>query len=90
MNFEKNISYSSLNDSDYSNECLYNYFISDIKCPITDIIIENGENENYKNKNYSEIKINDNKYLYYTRNKKDGKLYKYAHDIKYENDLSFL
>ena len=28
VNFEKNISYSSLNYSDYSNECLYNYFIS--------------------------------------------------------------
>jgi len=88
--FEKNISYSNINDSDYSNECLYNYFISDTKCPITDIIIENGKNEKYKNKNYNEIKINNNKYLYYTRNKKDGKLYKYTHDIKYENDLSFL
>ena len=30
VNFEKNISYSSINDSDYSNECLYNYFISSI------------------------------------------------------------
>ena len=44
VKFERNISYSSINDSDYSNECLYNYFISDTKCPITDIIIENGEN----------------------------------------------
>ena len=59
MKFEKNISYSSMNDSDYSNECLYNYFISDTICPITDIIIENGKNEKYKN--YTEIKINDNK-----------------------------
>jgi len=71
VNFEKNISYSSLNDSDYSNECLYIYFISDTKYPITDIIIEKGKNG--KNNNYIEIKINDNKYLYYTRNKKDGK-----------------
>jgi len=55
VNFEKNISYSSLNDSDYSNECLYNYFISDTKCPITDIIIEKGKNNKYKN--YIEIKI---------------------------------
>ena len=88
VNFEKNISFSIINDSDYSNQCLYNYFISDTICPITDIIIENGKNEKYKN--YTEIKINDNKYLYYTRNKKDGKLYKYTHDIKYESDLNFL
>ena len=88
VNFEKNISYSSINNSDYSNECLYNYFISDTKCPITNIIIENEKNDKYNN--YIEIKIIDNKYLYYTRNKKDGKLYKYTHDIKYEKDLSFL
>ena len=88
MDFEKNSNYSSMNDSNYSNECLYNYFISYSTCPITDIIIENGKNDKYKN--YTEIKINNNKYLYYTRNKKDGKLYKYTHDIIYEDDLTFL
>ena len=88
VDFEKNSNYSSINDSNYSNECLYNYFISYSTCPITDIIIENGKNDKYKN--YTEIKINNNKYLYYTRNKKDGKLYKYTHDIIYEDDLSFL
>ena len=88
VNYEYNNSYSSINLSEYSNECLYNYFISYSICPITDIIIENEKNEKYKN--YTEIKINDNKYLYYTRNKKDGKLYKYTHDIVYENDLNFV
>ena len=62
MKFEKNahkigylgdnpISYSYINDSNFSNEYLYNYFISDTKYPITDIIIENGKNK--KNKNYT-------------------------------------
>ena len=88
MKFEKDLSYSSINDSDYSNECLYNYFIYDKICPITDIIIEYGKNEKYNN--YTEIKINNNKYLYYTRKKKDGKLYTNNHDIKYEDDLNFL
>ena len=42
MKFEKNISYSSRNDSDYSNEWVYNYFIfiSDTICPITDILLK--------------------------------------------------
>ena len=52
------------------------------------IIIENEKNDKYKN--YTEIKINNNKYLYYTWNNKDGKLYKYTHDIIYENDVNFL
>ena len=90
MKFEKSISYSNINDLDYTNGCLYNNIISDTICPITDIIIENGKNEKYKNKNYTEIKINDNKYLYYTKNKKDGNLYIFTHDLKYKNDLNFL
>jgi len=42
VKFEKNISYSSRNDSDYSNEWVYNYFIfiSDTICPITDILLK--------------------------------------------------
>ena len=71
MNFESNLNFSTTKDSDYFNECIENYFISSSECPITDIIIENEKKDNHDN--YKEIKINDNKYLYYTRNKKDGK-----------------
>ena len=41
MKYEPNLSYSTINYSNYSNECLDNYFISNSTCPITDIIIVN-------------------------------------------------
>ena len=34
VNYENNNSYSIMKDSEYSNECLYNYFISYSTCPI--------------------------------------------------------
>ena len=86
--YESNISFSSINSSYYSNECLYNYFISNSECPITDIIIVDEQKDEYKN--YTKIKIDDNKYLYYTKNKKDGKLYKYIKPFMYKDDLNFV
>ena len=86
--YDSNIIFSSINSFYYSNECLYNYFISNSECPITDIIIEDKQKDKYKN--YTEIKIDDNKYLYYTKNKKDGKLYKYTKSEMNKDDLNFV
>ena len=61
----------------YYNECLENYFISSRICPITDIIIEDKKTNH---ENYNEIKINDNKYIYFTNFKKDGTLYTGEYD----------
>ena len=41
MKYEPNLSYSTINYSNYSNECLDNYFISNSTCPITDIKLGN-------------------------------------------------
>ena len=72
--------YSIKNISDYSKECINNYFIKDKEiCPITEIIIENKKNINLKD--YKELKINDTFYLYYTNNKKNGVLYKMDDEI---------
>ena len=88
MNFESNLNFSTIKDSVYFNECIENYFISSSECPITDIIIENEKKDNHDN--YTEIKINDNKYLYYTKEKKkDGKLYKFHKDKMSVDDLNF-
>ena len=87
MKYEPNLSYSTINYSNYSNECLENYFIYNSTCPITDIIIENEKKDEYEN--YTEIKINDTKYLYYTTEKKDGNLYKFLKDKMSVDDLNF-
>ena len=87
MKYEPNLSYSTINYSNYSNECLDNYFISNSTCPITDIIIVNEKKYNLDN--YEEIKINDTKYLYYTMKKKDGKLYKFLKDKMSVDNLNF-
>ena len=88
VNYESNLSFSTIQDSSYNNECIENYFISANECPITDIIIVNKKKDNHDN--YKEIKINDNKYLYYTtEKKKDGKLYKYLIDKMSIDDLNF-
>ena len=68
----------------YENECLENYFVNSSTCPITDIIIEDKRSNH---ENYKEIKISDNKYIYITNAKKDGKLY-ISHDDN-DNSLQF-
>jgi len=96
MNSEENSSYSIIKDSDYFNECIENYFISRSECTIKKIIIENEKKDEYKNEGYKDLKINDNKYLYYlTKKKNDGKLYKYYKDkieisnLYFESNFNF-
>ena len=62
----------SLEKTEYNYECLENYFVNSSICPITDIIIEDQQ---VFHENYTEIKINDNKYIYFTNKKKNGRLY---------------
>ena len=83
------LSYSTIKDSYYSQECFESYFISSSECPITDIIIEDEKSDKYKDEGYLESKINDKIYLYYIREKKDGKLYKSTKDKMDINDLLF-
>ena len=65
--------FSLIKTKDYSTQCLENYYIKEgLSCPITDIKIENKNTSEYKNF----IKINDNEYLFYTKENKLGKLYK--------------
>ena len=74
LNYELSDGIFSINQTDeYSKECLENYFIKNTdECPLTHIILENGKSYEYKN--YTEIKISDEKYLYFSRNNKYGKL----------------
>ena len=69
---EKFNSYFSLEHNSYDNECLKNYFVYSEICPITDIIIEDSQ---IFHENYTEIKINDNKYVYITNKNKYGRLF---------------
>ena len=65
--------FSLIRTENYSIQCLENYYIRDnLSCPITDIKLSNKNNSEYQNY----IKINDNEYLYYTKENKLGKLYK--------------
>ena len=57
----------------YYYKCSEYFYIDSTICPITDIIIENKKNEEYKN--YTELKISENKYLYFTRDNIYEKLY---------------
>ena len=67
--------YSIIKKGDYKKECLDNYFIeSNSECPITDIILESEQTDKYEG--YIELNVTDNFYIYYTRDKKNAKLYK--------------
>ena len=70
----------------YYNECLENYFVSSSICPITDIIIEDKRSNH---ENYNEIKIDNNKYIYFTNIKKDGRLYNGEYDVSLAFKSSF-
>ena len=65
--------YSLIKTEKYSTKCLEHFFIeSNESCPITDIKLEKTKKDEYQNF----IKINDEEYLYYTKENKLGKLYK--------------
>ena len=68
----------------YYKKCQENFYINSTICPITDIIIENKKKEKYSN--YTELKISENKYLYFTRDNKYEKLYETNFDL---NNLDF-
>lgn len=58
----------------FYKECLNNFFIKEDNCPITDVILNKFENNDYLN--YKEIKIKNDLYLYYTdKNIINGTLY---------------
>lgn len=67
-----------------SNECLKDFFIQYNSCPITDIIVENKQ---VIHENYTEIKVEDNKYIYFTKENKNGRLYIY--NLNRTEDLNF-
>ena len=54
-------------------QCLDNFFIKEDDCPITDIILLKEQKND--NQNYTEVKINNNLYLYFTKNNINGSLY---------------
>ena len=69
----KNTEFSLIETEKYSTKCLENYYISSNEsCPITDIKLAYNKNNEYKNY----FKINDYKYIYYSNENKNGKLYK--------------
>ena len=76
--------YSIRKTTNESNECLKDFFIQEDNCPITDIIIEN---EKVIHENYTEIKVEDNKYIYFTKENKNGRLYIY--NLDRIEDLNF-
>ena len=74
INFDitNNSVFSLIKTEKYSTKCLENYYIEKNQlCPITDIKLGTKEDNIYQNY----IEINDNKYIYYTRENKAGKLY---------------
>ena len=65
--------YSINQTKDFSKECFQDFFINELdECPITDIIVEDKQVDFYKN--YTEVEIG-HYYLYYSNNKKLGKLF---------------
>ena len=79
----KDFNYSIILTKDYFFKCRENFYINSDICPISNIIIENQKNKEYNN--YIELKISENKYLYYTREMKYDKLFE-ANDL---NNLNF-
>ena len=67
--------FSLIKTQKYSKQCLEHYFIQkNNECPITDIKLE--ETEENENKNYIYIQVDENEYLSYINKNIDGKLYK--------------
>ena len=79
--------YSQIKEREFTKECLTNFFINkSFECPITDIILE--DNRSFLHEGYTEIKLPNEEYLYFTNKNKSGRLYKnediyYA--LKYNN-----
>ena len=74
VEYLKDRRFSLIKTKIYSKECLPNYYIKELyECPITDLILENNRTNIYKN--YTEIKLINNKYLYYSNSNFSGKLY---------------
>ena len=74
IEYFSNLSYTLEGSDLLSKECLTNFFISDIDiCPITEIIVENKKSNKYIN--HTEIILDNNLYLYFSRDVKNGSLY---------------
>ena len=70
-NTMRNSKFSLIKTEKYATKCLDNFYIEPSEsCPITDIVLGDSYNRIYQNY----ITINDNEYIYYTKNKL-GKLY---------------
>ena len=68
--------YSIIETEEYSKECLNNYFIKkDEICPITDIEVKSNYSYKHINLGYDMIQLSDNKYIYYKKFTRFGKLY---------------
>ena len=76
FNIQKSSGFYSIVEIDkYRKQCSNNYYIENNgECPINDIIIEKKKANDYDG--YTELKVNDNLYFYYTNNKENGRLYK--------------
>ena len=72
----KDYNYSIISTKNYYFKCRDNFYINSNICPITHIIIENKKSEKYNN--YIELKISENKYLYFTRENNYEELYEYS------------
>ena len=72
-----NEEFSIIKTDIYSKECLENYFINNTKkCPITYIIIEKNDNNKNAFIGYETVQRNKS-FIYYRRDYKYGKLYKF-------------
>ena len=80
----KDYNYSIIYSENYYFKCRDHFFINSSICPITHIIIENKRNNEYSN--YTELKISENKYLYFTREINYEELYENSSE---PNDLNF-
>ena len=82
-------SYRIYKTKEFSKECLENYYInSSHECPITQIKIGNGKIDNLEFKNYTKIKISDDRYLYFTNQDKKGQLYEWNYQDRYNFNFS--
>ena len=70
----------------YEKECLTNFFISDNICPITQIIVENRKIDEYTN--YREIQLDNNLYLYFSTDIKNGSFYQKINNYSNTTELS--
>ena len=79
-----NLKYTLKKTNIFNKECLKGFFIKEDDCPITDIVSYTEQRNDYKN--YTEIKINNNLYLYYSKNFINGTLYS-KNDLNNITDL---